>query len=243
MAQIVSDLEFVLHRRLVARCASIYRDGHFREAAQLAMTCVELALKEKSGIKGPSAVRLINELLGSDEGIKLRVPFAEEMQSEAWKLFRGAFAYYRNYATHDGSKFDETTSFRVMILASELLDLIGASELSFTDTGGVDGLVRHGVFPDRSSIQALLSFLDGHTIIDDVFDGFYETLAYKGYGDEQVQALVDVGLVEYTSEPVTPSLEDLTHDSYSLDMIGHFELTLLGSEVLGDLSNPRVPPN
>jgi len=53
------------------------------------------------------------------------------MQLEAEKLFIAAFSYYRNYAVHDGLKIDKVVCLRVMTLARELLDLIGASTMSF----------------------------------------------------------------------------------------------------------------
>jgi hypothetical protein len=231
-------IEELLHPRLLARCAAVYGDGHFREAAQLAMTCVECALRETSGIRGPSAARLIDELLGSDEGLKLRVPFGEELQNDAWKLFRGAFAYYRNFSSHNDSQFDRVTSLRVLILASELLALIGASKISFEEIGGADGLIRRGVFASHANLEDLLAFLDDYTIIDETVDGFYEELHEHGYGDEQLQALFDLGLVRYSHQDVIPSLPDFVEDSHPVESIGQFELTPLGRHILASRDVP-----
>ncbi len=236
------DLEPLIHERLKPSCARLYADGHYREAAQLAMTVVELALKEKSGVTGDSGALLIDQLLGDKRSVKLRVPLGEHLQDDAWKLFRGAFAYYRNYATHDGSRFDAVTSLRVMLLASELLDLIGASRLSFAEIGGVDGLIRQGVFGDASSLRRLLSMLDGYQIIDNVVDGFYEDLAWKGYADLHVQALMDVGLLEYSPENILPTADTLRFDDNPPDEIGHFALPALARRLLGYLTDEGVPP-
>ncbi|OIP37557.1 hypothetical protein AUJ95_08005 [Candidatus Desantisbacteria bacterium CG2_30_40_21] len=203
-----------------------------------AMTQVELALKEKSGAKNKFGVNLAISLFGENKGIKgikLCVPFGEEMQKKAEVLFQGAFSYYRNYAAHDGSKIDNRICLRVMILASELLDLIGASSQSFVDVGEVPGLIQTGVFSDREQLHKLLCFLGrGHIFPDYEGDGFYEDLAYEGFSDTQVQAVIDTGLVEYITQPYTPSkLDRLSpYDPPPPEELGWFELTKLGKEIL-----------
>jgi uncharacterized protein (TIGR02391 family) len=230
------EFETLLHPRVLSHCKQLYIDGHYKHAALEAMTQVELALKEKSGVKNKFGVNLVTSILGKNKGIKLRVLFGDEWQEKAEKLFSGAFSYYRNYAAHDGSKIDNRTCLRVMILASELLDLIGASVLSFADVGGISGLVQTCVFPDKKSIYELLRFIDGQTFPDETVDGFFEDLSLKGFSDTQVQALIEVGLVEYVAKPYVPSELDL--DDYSVlppDSISWFELTKLGKEIVTNL--------
>jgi uncharacterized protein (TIGR02391 family) len=230
------EFETLLHPRVLNHCKQLYIDGHYKHAALEAMTQVELALKEKSGVKNKFGVNLVTSILGKNKSIKLRVPFGEEWQEKTEKLFSGAFSYYRNYAAHDGSKIDNRTCLRVLILASELLDLIGASDLSFADIGGVSGLVQTSVFPDNKSIYELLRFIDGKTYSDETVDGFFEDLSLKGFSDTQVQALIEMGLVEYVTKPYVPSELDL-HD-YSVfppESISWFELTKLGKEIVTNL--------
>ena len=157
------------------------------------MTQVELALKEKSGVENKFGVNLCTDLFGAGKGVKLRVPFGEESQKAAERLFAGAFAYYRNYAAHNGSNIDKRVCLRVMVLASELLDLIGASDLSFADVGGVAGLIKADVFSGRESLRNLLHLLEGYTILDDIVDGFFETLALRGFCETQVHAVMAYG--------------------------------------------------
>lgn len=84
-----------------------------------------------------------------------------------------------------------------MVLASELLDLIGASDLSFEDVGGVAGLIKTNVFQSKENLHKLLSLLDNYTIPDDAVDGYSEDLAFNGFSEAQVQAIIEVGLIEY----------------------------------------------
>jgi len=121
-----------------------------------------------------------------------------------------------------------------MILASELLDLMGASALSFTDIGGVAGLVQAGIFPDENSLYELLCLLDGYTLPDEAIDGFYYELAIRGYADVQVQAVIDTRLVEYITDyfVVPPELEQ-ERDTLP-ETVGWFELTELGKKVVAD---------
>ena len=230
------EFETLLHPRVLKHCKQLVVDGHYKHASLEAMTQVELALKEKSGVKNKFGVNLSSNLFGESKGIKLRVPFGEEMQKQAERLFSGAFSYYRNYAAHDGSKIDKHTCLRVTILASELLNLIGASALSFADVGGISGLVQTGVFSDREQLHKLLCFLDGHILPDHVCDGFYEDLAYKGFSDTQVQALIDTGLIEYFTKSYVPSeLDQLDYNVHPPDELGWFELTELRKEISTNL--------
>ena len=186
------DLDELLHQRIIDKCKSLYEDGHFPQAALESMKQVELAIKEKTGIgEKLFGVRLVNQVFGSEKGIKLKIPLGDELQKHAKTLFEGTFSYYRNYAAHDGSKIDETICIRVMVLASELLDLIGASSISFTEIGGVKGLIKQGIFDDESQIADLLSFLSSQGFPFEISDGMFEDLAERGYSDRQYQAIFD----------------------------------------------------
>ncbi len=227
-------LELLLHPRILKHCKQLYIDGHYKHAALEAMTQVELALKEKSEVKDKFGVNLVTNLFGDGKGIKLRVPFGNEMQKQAETLFKGAFSYYRNYCAHDGNKVDGQTCPRVMVLASELLDLIGASRLSFADVGGVEGLVKTGVFSSKDSIVNLLRSLDGFTLPDDEPDWLDDHLVEGSYIFTQVNALIDIGLVEYISQKYIVPIELLGEKDTLPDTIGWFQLTELGKRILGD---------
>ncbi|HIJ74624.1 MAG TPA: TIGR02391 family protein, partial [Candidatus Hydrogenedentes bacterium] len=189
----------LLHPRVATRCTKLFDDGHYPDAAYRAMNEVEVALKEKSGVRNKFGSSLVRFLFGNGCAVKLRVPFGEQMQEKAERLFCAAFSYYRNYAAHEGGRIDERICVRMLILASELLDLVGASTVSFADIGGLHGLIRYGEFESEESVRTLLRFLDGYQIVNDVVDGFFEELALKGYSERQLGAVIDTGLIEYLS--------------------------------------------
>src|SRR6266705_1847978 len=87
------EFDVLLHPRVLRHCESLVNNGHYKHAALEAMTQVELALKEKSGVDGKFGVNLCADLFGTGKGVKLRVPFGEESQRAAERLFTGAFAY------------------------------------------------------------------------------------------------------------------------------------------------------
>jgi hypothetical protein len=115
------------------------------------MILVEQALKEKGLTKenykkyGQTLITSLFRTGGKERSVKLRIPLGEDLQAQAEAFFQGVFSYYRNYTAHDGSRVDKRISLRIMIIASELLDLIDASALSFSDIGGVDGLIARGI--------------------------------------------------------------------------------------------------
>ncbi|HUV02445.1 MAG TPA: TIGR02391 family protein [Desulfobacteria bacterium] len=227
------DIDKLLHQRIIDECKSLYEDGHFPQAALESMKQVELALKEKAEIgENLFGKRLVDQLFGSGKSIKLKIPLGDELQEQAKLLFKGAFSYYRNYAAHDGSKIDETICIRVMVLASELLDLIGASSISFTEIGGVKGLIEKGIFDDESQIADLLSFLSSQVFPYETFDGMFEDLAERGYSDQQYQAVFDLDLVEYHSEMRNHGFPGEPAD---WDTFGWLELTTQGRKVLAQI--------
>jgi len=230
------DLDKFLHQRIIDKCQPLYKDGHFPQAALEAMKQVELAFKEKAKTgEKLFGVRLIDHLLGTGKGIKLIIPLGEEFQEQARLLFKGAFSYYRNYAAHDGDKIDEKMCIRVMVLASELLDLIGASSVSFAEIGGVKGLIKQGIFDDKSRLSDLLFFLSSQSFPHEIFDGMFEDLAEKGYPKRQYQAVFDLGLVEYRSEMRNYGSPGGPAD---WDAFGWLELTPEGRKVLAQIRNP-----
>ena len=223
------SVDRLLHPRIAKHCMPLYLDSHHKHAVAEAMTQVERAIKEKSGVTHKYGVKLMGHVFGEGAGIKLRVPFGEHMQKDAEAYFRGTFAYYRNYAHHEGEQIDQLICLRVMIIASDLLDLMGASALNFADVGGVQGLISEAVFPDARSVYEILEFLDGQTLPFETCDGFYEDLYAKGFTDTQLQAVLDLGLAEYHSEPLVDSGE-------WVDNIGICDLTPLGKATRNQLA-------
>ncbi len=232
------ELEKLLHPRIVSHCKKLYDDGHYKHASQEALSQVERALKEKSGLltKKYYGVNLIDKLFGKKkEGIKLFVEFGEDIQEDAQKYLRGVFSYYRNYTVHDGSKIDELHCIKIMILASDLMELIGVSTISITEVGGYEELVEIKLFPSDIKIAELLQFMDGYTIPDETYDGFFEALAWGGFSEEQYISTFDYGLVEYTEEQYSPSEWERKRDPYPTEIIGWFELTDLGKSILREI--------
>ena len=50
------DFEELLHPRIEAKCLQLFMDKHFKHAALEAMTQVEIALKEKTGVEKMGSV-------------------------------------------------------------------------------------------------------------------------------------------------------------------------------------------
>jgi hypothetical protein len=199
------------------------------------MKQVELTLKEKCGTdKKLFGRNLVEAVFGSKDDIKLIIPLADDLQEDALELFKGAFRYYRNYTAHEDSKINNVSCIRIMVLASELLDLIGASPISFTEIGGVKGLIKHGIFAEESQITDLLSFLSSQSCPYECFDGLFEDLYERGYTDHQYQSVLDLGLIEYKCKTMDYSFPGKPVD---LDTFGWFELTPMGHMVLNKNQN------
>lgn len=221
-------LKEIIHERIKTRCGKLFNDGYYPEACHRAFELVALTVKEITGSHkyGRDLTTLLE--LGK-KGIKLRIPFGEEMQKAAAGYFDAAFSYYRNYSAHEGDKIDKTSCMRGLVVASELLELIGASKLSFEDIGGIQGLLKLGVFASETDIINLLNFLVGEQIFDDINDGFFEDLALKGFTENQLRALLDVGLIEYD---VSLLETDIINNPEEFNDVGVFKVTPLGQSVI-----------
>ena len=221
------ELDTILHQRIIDKCMSLYKDGHFSHAAFESMKQVELALKEKSDTgKKLYGRNLVKAVFGSGKNIHLIIPLADDLQEDALELFTGALRYYRNYTAHEDSKIDNISCIRIMVLASELLGLIGASSISFTEVGGVEGLIKHGIFAEESQITDLLSLLLSEACPDDCFDDLFEDLAVRGYTDNQFQSVFDLGLIVYKET------DQIINKPTDVETLGWFELTPMGQKVL-----------
>ena len=191
------ELNEVFHPRIVESSIALFENSFFQNAALESMKQVEMALREK-GVAPHDLFgdRLVKWVMGSGEHITLSIPLGEEFQEKARMLFRGAFGYYRNYAAHDGAKINKKTCFRIMVLASELLDLVDASKRSFEGIGGIDGLINFGVFKNAKEFQDLLDFLEGQQIRDYDYSEYESDLLYRGFNQTQVETVFDFRFVK-----------------------------------------------
>ena len=79
-----------------------------------------------------------------------------------------------------------------------------------------------------------LRLLEDQVLPDQECGGFYDDLFAKGFAEKHVEAVIEVGLVEYRVElPIFDPDDDV-------ESLGIFELTPLGRRVLQQL---EAPPN
>jgi len=232
------ELDIFLHPRILNKCISLYKNGFFSDSAFNAMKQVELAFKEKTGIEDEKklfGVRLYEKFLGSEKSIKLKVPLGDNLQKEAKELFKSTSSYYRNYLAHkEGNKVDKIICIRILIITSELLDLINASSISYTEIGGIEGLIKQGIFENKLQLFNLLSFISSQVFPHEAFDGMLEDLIREDYTKSQYEAVFDLGLAEYHSEMRNHSFPGEPED---WDDFGWFELTPQGRKVLNQLKS------
>jgi len=225
-----------LNPKILHHCFSLFENEHYTECAHTAMKQVDINLNRKCGVYGfvPSA-RTIDKVFSSGKGIRLEVPLGEDQAEGAKLLFRGAFKYYRNYTAHNQENIDKVIAFRVMIIASELLDLLGCSTLDLKEIGGVDEIINLFQFEAEKSLDQLLIFIDGQYIIEDDSDGFFGELALNGFNYEQYGKLFDLNLVFCEEVPCKEKTNYF--DSNYPEYLTYFKLTEMGHEVLKKISS------
>jgi len=220
------DFADLLHPTIRETCLKLLTDGHPKAAVKEAMQQVENALQDKSLEPEQYGVALVQFVFRKGGPLALPVRFDEKAQRYAKMYFEGAFGYYRNYAYHRGGNITPAIAERIMVIASELLDIIDASARSFAGVGGVEGLVEKGVFESAEDLYDLLRFLSAQVIIDETFDGMLEEMYHRGHTDEQLQWVFQTGLVRMHFEGMA---EDYPCGPAPVDVMN---LTELGEEVL-----------
>jgi hypothetical protein len=222
-----------LNPKIEHHCLPLFKGKHYPECAHTAMKQVELNLNKKLGIvRYVPTTKTIWEKFSDGKGLRLKVPFGEEQQDNAKLLFQGAFKYYRNHAAHQDQSITKKTALRIMVIASELLDLLDVCYLNIDEIGGIEEIKAVLRIKDDERLQKLLSFVDGYSIPDDASDGFFEGLALMGFGNEEYDKLFELNLIYYEFAPYTPH----EGEDYPSDEIGFFGLTDLGKEVVKALN-------
>ncbi|MFH0990085.1 MAG: TIGR02391 family protein [bacterium] len=222
----------LLHLRIIDRALPLFKDGHLKHAAHEAMTQVEQALREKGFYdKSLFGRQLIKYAFGNKAPVTLEVPLGSEFQQQAQAYFESVFSYYRNYTAHETNPIDRLVCARVMVIASELLDLIAASSIPYKGMQTVDSLVDSTLFENRGQFCRLLQFLDGQQFPSEVFDGFFEDLAKSGFTDKQYESMFQLGLIVYKS---TDFQDQTPWGDVFDDKFGWIEATPLGQLVLKD---------
>ncbi len=242
----VEEYKDLLSSRILKHCMPLLDGRYFKHSAREAMVQVEKALKEKGMVDDNRYGQwLITSLFNTNgqnkkKNIRLRVPLGEDLQEKAQDYFKGVFSYYRNYTAHDGNKIDERICKRILIIASELLDLIDASHLSFVDFGGIDGLMELEAFSSETQIGDLLSFLETCYFPDGDASSLLENIWEKGFSEIQLDAIFDLDLIRYKETPYEPSDIEWEHvwkDSYVSppETMGYFVITDLGTQTIDEI--------
>ena len=73
-----------------------------------------------------------------------------------------------------------------------------------------------------------------------IVDGYFEELALSGFSETQVQAIMDIGLIEYSTKDYVPGEQEQSYlkrfpDAFIPEFVSWYELTPLGKAVLEKL--------
>ncbi|MEN6548089.1 MAG: TIGR02391 family protein, partial [Armatimonadia bacterium] len=204
--------------------------GHYSHAARQAMILVEEELKRKSGASRQYGQRLAQKAFGGATPLQLRVALGEDAQKDASKFLEGAFGYYRNHVMHTSADIGQTKCMMILMIATELMELIGASRLAFHGMETLQQLLDCGKVSDATQLRRLLEYLDQNTTPDEAFDGLWEDLASMSMGEEHLELVADLGLVEWTRD--LPGPEWPLNDPFRPDFLDTVELTADGQEML-----------
>lgn len=126
-----------------------------------------------------------------------------------------------------------------MIIASELLDLIDASYLSFSDIGGIPGLIKNSVFQNEEDIAWLLEYLEKYSVLHHDYGALYiELFEKRGLDEHHIHALLDLELIRYTESTFYPTFEEIQMGLDWATDVGSFIMTDLGKQFLEAIRHP-----
>ncbi len=221
------DIFELMHPRLQKECKRLFLNDFFPQAVAEAFKHVELELKERVASKKLYGVKLIRASFSGKMGWRLVVPLGEKANGFARNYLASAFKYYRNHAVHDGQGISKDACTRALIVATDLLNLLGAASIHFESLKDLVVLAKGRGFDSGFSVQQLLRFLEREVVIDCCVDGMFEEKAKCGWGTKQYEFVFETGLVEYEDTPA----ETVEGDSFHAEEVGRFKLTMLGEKV------------
>lgn len=231
------DISEHLNPKIAHHCLPLFQNKHYPECAHTAMKQVELNLNKKLGIvKFTPATKTIMDKFSKGKGVRLKVPFGEEQQENAKILFQGAFKYYRNHAAHQDQNISKKMALRIMVIGSELLDLLDVCVLNIDEIGGIEEVKSVLGIKDDNALYKLLSLINGYHIPDDTWDGFYEDLPRMGIGIDEFNKLYELNLINYECAPYVP----FEGEKDPIEELGFFSLTDLGQEVVEILAKNKA---
>jgi hypothetical protein len=199
------------------------------------MSQVEQALREKGQYdKSLFGRKLVQTAFGGKAPVSLEVPLGPEFQKQAQSYFESVFVYYRNYTAHEITPIDNRVCLRVLVIASELLDLISASSIPFKGIETLNALIDAQLFKDRNEFCRLLRFLDGCQFPGEVFDGFFQELADNDFSERQFSSMFELGLIVYKN---TDWQDELSQGEDIKGKYGWIVATPLGELVQQECNN------
>ncbi len=222
------NLKDLLHPRIVEFCIPLFNNGHFKQAAYESFIHVETALKEKLPYFDNRYTRGLVNFAYKNKNYKLVIPFDDNLQTKAHDYFDSVFAFYRNAVAHESKQIDLKSCIRILIIASELLDMIDASVMPFKGIETVDDLIKKGLYKNRNEFLSVLSFLEGQYFVDEGYDGIFEDLAHNNISVEQYENMFDFGLVTMNhstaidSSPWNEYDEEVSFDTFELTALGAY---------------------
>ncbi|MEN6644097.1 MAG: TIGR02391 family protein [Armatimonadia bacterium] len=231
MSDMIS-LSKLLHPQLRDKCMLLFSQEHFIEAARDAVVLVEDELRRKAGCTSHYyGVKLVDHVFGKEDPVRLRTVLDAERHRAAEQFFKGTFAYYRNYVMHHASGIHRDKCATVLVVASELLWLVGAGVSVFKGEETLNQLICTGQIDSARQLGMLLQYLDGRILPDEVYDGMFEMLADNHVPTEVFELVHDLGLVEWTRRDVVEPA-DQALGGYPTELIDIAELTDDGREML-----------
>jgi len=224
------NIEKIIHTILLEECSDLFRDGYYKQAAFEAMKQIELYLKKKSNAPPTkSGHRLIDWAFGKKRNVKLEVPFGDHLQKDAKRYFKGVFSYYRNYTAHEGTGIDKQYCIRILVIATDLLDLIDASKLVYFENQIITRLIKENIFKDKKELLSFIEFINGYQVFDEVYDGFFKEMALDhGFSETQYEAMFEYGILTFESKIIDQDLRENVNDYIMMEW---FELTDKGEEI------------
>jgi len=118
---------------------------------------------------------------------------------------------------------------RILVIASELLDLIDSSALSYVDLGGIDGLLKAEVFESEDQLLGVLETCDDYALPRHDAERLRERI-FAAYGawDDHLDAVLELNLIRY----IDTEFDD---PDYGIEEGGYLELTELGRQFIEEI--------
>lgn len=123
--------ESYVHPTIIKKCFSLLHNHEYESAILQAFKAIEVSVRDKIGAPADCfGERLLKKAFNPDDGVLTNQELPRSERFAFLNYITGAFSFYRNASSHRDVELDFITSFKKIVVASDLLTAVEDAEIN-----------------------------------------------------------------------------------------------------------------